>query len=223
VDVRLSVAIQAHPDRALMARTLASEVGGDVVYDPDPHGALRSPWRTYRECLLSAPQGASHLLILQDDVEVCPGFRDAAEAAVRARSDRLIVFFVAGNPATSRIAVERACQADLPWAELPHAQWIPVVAACWPVWMIAPMLEFIDSQRWNDTFYADDERCGRWASYAGVVPLATVPSLVEHPNRVPSIIGKRSMGPDDPGRVAVCYIGAGPGCGLASDIDWTLG
>lgn len=205
-----------------MARTLATEVGGTVVFDPDPHGALRSPWRTYRECLATTPQEATHRLVLQDDAEVCPGFRDAAEAAIRARSDRLIVFFVAGNPATSARAIMQACNADLPWAELPHAQWIPVVAACWPVWMIPPMLEFIDSQRWHETFYADDERCGRWASYAGVIPIATVPSLVEHPNVLPSLVGKRSMGADDRGRVAACYIGSD--CGTcAAEIDWTLG
>jgi hypothetical protein len=39
------------------------------------------------------------------------------------------------------------------------------------------------------------------------VPVATVPSLVDHPDTTPSLLGKRARGGVDRSRVASCWVG----------------
>lgn len=203
-----------------MAETLAAEMGGVAVYDPEPDAPIKSPWRTLRRVLETRPPEATSLVIVQDDVTLCPGFRDAAHAAVEARSDRLILFFVAGRPETHARAVWAACERDEPWAELPDAHYLNMVAVGWPVGYIPPMLEFVDQQGWRDDFSADDERVNRWARYAGVKALSTVPNLVQHEDRSISLIGRRTMNGADHGRTSCCFIGDCAECDVAA-IDWT--
>jgi len=228
-SVNVSVMVQAHPRRSEMAHALAAEVDGTVVFDPEPDGARASPWRCYRHCLASTPGfesgfaaagSASHVLVLQDDAAVCHGFIDVFHAAVRARSDRVLVFFVSGMPVEHSRAVLEACARDEPWAVIDTARWCSAVATCWPVRHVHPMLRFVDAQRWPETFTADDEIIGRYLRHAGERPLASVPSLVQHPDMVPSLVGRKDRQGQDPGRVAACF--ADPGCDL-SLIDWTRG
>jgi hypothetical protein len=220
VTVNISAAIQAHPARALMAQALAAEVGAEVVLDPDPDNPIRSPWRTLRHVLETTPQEATHRLVLQDDTSPCPGFRDAAQAAIEARSDRLILFFVAGRPESHARAVWDACERDEPWAELPPAHFLAQVSVAWPVSLIEPMLTFIDQQNWRDDFSADDERVCRWVRHAGIVPVSTVPNLCQHPDTSLSLIGRRTMAGADPGRVSCCYIENCDPAMDAREIDW---
>ena len=223
------ITVQAHPRRAEMAATLAAETVGMVVFDPEPHGARASPWRTYRHCLKSAPGYASgfatagsatNVLVLQDDAQVCGRFPETFRNAVAARPDRVLVFFVAGNPIEHSRAVLQACQRDEPWAAIDTNRWCSAVATCWPVRHIHPMLRFVDAQRWPESFVADDEIIGRYLRHAGERPLASVPSLVQHPDMVPSLVGRKDRHGTDPGRVAACF--ADPGCDLTA-IDWTRG
>ena len=222
----VSVAIQAHPSRAAMAEELLGCLDGraEIVYDPMPDDGLRSPWRTYREALERTPAGASHRLILQEDVIVCDRFLDGVDAAVAAHPDRVVCLFVAGNPALHRDTVFAACDRDDSWAELEVTTWTPVVATLYPVRVIEPLLAWYDAQRFPDAFTADDEIVGRYLRVAIERPLATVPSLVEHPDTVPSVANGGRRGGDglDMGRRAACWIGD---CGYcdATRIDWTRG
>lgn len=214
----ISFAVQHHPSRAPMGADLAATVGGaDVVCDPDPDG-FRSPWRCYRHCLETTPQDATHRVVLQDDVLPCPGFREAAEAAIRAQPDRLITFFVAGAPREYRDSVYRACNASRPFAELRNSRWTPAVALAWPKAMIAPLLEFVDAQNWPQVFRADDEIIGRFTRHAEVQVLATVPCLIEHPDEVASTVGMRAAAGRNLDRVSCCFIGD---CDPAT-INWAL-
>lgn len=215
--MNISAAVQAHPSRALQAAALAAQIGAEVVFDPDPDHEVKSPWRTFRRLLETTPVDATHRFQIQDDAIVCPDFRDALELAVASRPDRLLVFFVGSEPKLHSNAVMKACDRDEAWAELAHAHWCPVVATCWPVWMIAPLLEFVDEQGWRDSFFADDERVGRFVRAINHRPLASVPSLVEHPETTPSLVGKRT------GRHAACWIGSCEECSDASQIDWSRG
>ena len=204
-----------------MAETLAAEIGGLAIYDPEPDAPIKSPWRTLRHVLETRPQEATNLVIVQDDVTLCPGFRDAAQAAVEARSDRLILFFVAGRPELHARAVWQSCERDQAWADLPDAHFLAMVAVAWPVALIGPMLAFVDQQGWRDDFSADDERVCRWARYAGVRPLSTVPNLVQHEDKPLSLIGRRTMGGQDAGRTSCCFVGdCDPPVDVAA-IDWT--
>lgn len=215
----LSIAIQTHPERDEMARKLAALLpGAELVVDPDPD-AVRSPWRTYRHALERTPPGHGRLVI-QDDAQPCRHFAEVVRHAIAARPDRLLVFFVGGQPVEHARAVMRACQQDLSWAELDHMRWCPVICTYWPAAMIGPFLEYVDQQRWPDHFRSDDEIVGRWLRATKQRPLASVPSLVEHPDEVPSLIGRRARGGLDRARVAACFIHED--CD-ARTIDWTLG
>jgi hypothetical protein len=212
-----------------MADALAACVAGaEVVLDPDPDHGLRSPWRTYRHALERTPPEASHRLVIQDDVLVCDRFLDGVDLAVAARPDRVLCLFVAGNPANHKRAVLAACDRDETWAELDLTTWIPVVATLWPVRLVEPLLSWYDARRddgrFPAAFTADDEIVGRFLRDHRERPLACVPSLVEHPDTVPSVAnGHRRGGTGlDPGRQAACFIGD---CGYcdATLIDWTTG
>jgi hypothetical protein len=217
---QVSIAIQTHPIRAGMAAALAAQLTApDLIVDPDP-GGIRSPWRTYRRALEQTPPGATNRLVLQDDVTLCRDFDKVVRAAVAARPDWLTVFFVGGLPAEHARAVYRACERDWSWAELDHMRWCPVIATCWPVAYIEPFLGYVDAQNWPDTFRADDEIAGRWLRREKIRPLASVPSLVEHEDVVPSLIGRRARGGTDRSRVAACMIH--PDCDPLT-IDWEVG
>lgn len=220
--MNISVAIQHHPSRADLAAVLAAEVPGAVlVADPDPDCGVPSPWRTYRRALEETPAEATHRLVLQDDAIVCPGFLPAAHAAIAARPNRMIAFYVGGNARPVASDVRAAARRRAPWVELRNMTWCPAVALAWPAPLIGECLAFVDAQvSWPLSFTmrgCDDEIIGRFLGHAGVTAIATVPSLVDHPDDVPSLIRKRHRGGRDPGRVAACWIGD---CDPAS-IDWT--
>ena len=219
--MNVSVAIQAHPSRTEMAEALAARLDAEIVYDPDP-AAGRSPWRTYRHALELTPADATHRLIVQEDTDPHPQFPQAAPAAVAAHPSRLIAFFVPGSLQQHCWSMLAACRRDEPWAVLPNDRWCQTVALCWPVALIQPIFDFVDRQNWDlRRFYADDEIVGRYLHDSGDRALATVPSLVEHPDLVPSILSsRRPMGGDDPSRVAFCP--PPEDCDVAS-IDWAVG
>jgi hypothetical protein len=93
---------------------------------------------------------------------------------------------------------------------------VPAVALVWPVTLIDPVLEWADRQTWPRHFRADDEIIGQAMTALGTRVLATVPSLVEHPDDQPSLVGHRpplkGLNLD---RVAVCFIDGDP-----LELDW---
>lgn len=205
--MNVSYAIQAHPKRAALATELANSIHPcDVVYDPEP---LASPnaWRCYRRALELTPAGATHRVVIQDDAIVCRHFTQVIPRVVAARPDKMVALFVAGMPHQSRMRVYWACDREEPFADLSWDQWVPAVAVVWPVAVIAPVLEFVDAQRWPASFTADDEIIGRATRSLGIEVLATVPSLVEHPDDVDSLAGNWApMSGRNPDRVAACFI-----------------
>lgn len=219
--MNVSFAVQAHPSRSLIAKALAYDIGGTVVWDPDPDGR-KAAWRSFRLLMETTPGNATHRVQIQDDATICPGFRDAAHAAIRAQPDRLLVFYVGTQHSRHTNAVLNACKDDLAWAVLPTNWWVPVVATCWPRPMITGLLDFVDRQSWGATFVADDEIVGRYIQEHGVAPLATVPSLVEHTDEIPSVHarnGQWRQGAQQ--RRAACWVGDCVDC--VEGIDWTRG
>lgn len=210
--VRLSVAVQHHPKRDYLIEPLLAALGDpepEVVAAPDPDGRP-NPWREYRRALETAPPKATHRLVFQDDAHPCRDFQKAARRAVAARPDALVVFCVLGAPRSWAARVTVAAGAGRSWAELDVHRlrtWLPVVAVSWPAALIEPALRWVDRQRWPHSFVADDEVVGRVANGMPLPVLATVPSLVEHPDDVPSSVGRRSPRAGlDPNRVAACFI-----------------
>jgi hypothetical protein len=212
----VDVVVQAHPLRKEMAEQLAADLGGTVVFDPDPDG-YRSPWRTYRACL-ERPAATSHRLVLQDDVAVCPNLIPAVERIADAMPDHPVALFVSPQSVMGVIEMERSCRQDRPYARWPVGQWIPAVAVLWPLQLVEPLLAYVDRQDWPVQFSADDEILGRATRAIPVDVYATVPSLVEHPDLVDSVVrnGRARQG-KNPDRLAWCLIDGDP-----LKIDWTL-
>lgn len=193
-----------------MAEQLLPHLKGldaQIVLDPAPADPVKNAWRTYRACLESLPQEATHLLIVQDDATVCGNFAAALPHIIAAQRERIICLFVGGAPARSARRLCLAGDAGRTFAELDPADWLPCVATIYPAVVAADILAFVDSRAWQRTHRGDDHRLGEYVRARRLRALATVPSLVQHPDNVPSIIGTVALAGANPARVACCYIG----------------
>lgn len=199
----ISYAIQHHPSRAdLLYRSAV--LSPEIVTDPFPSDPKRNPWRTYRAALERTPPEASHRVVIQDDAELCRDFRWAVEGAIRARPENLICLFVPTTLTQGAKRLREACAEDESFCALDPREWCPVVAVVWPTYLIPEFLEWADRKRYDhNRLRADDAIVGQFARETGRTILATVPSLVEHPDDVASTINMRSASP----RRAVCFAG----------------
>lgn len=214
--------VQHHPARtALLDRLLpALPEGAVVVSDPDPDGEP-NPWRTYEACLEAAADlDATHAVILQDDATPCSRFALAVEAAVAARPDRLLVLWHGGQPREHILSIDRALDAGEAWIEMWSRRWVPAVALVWPLRLVCPVVCWVREAEYPPQLRADDETIGNALRALGEPPpLACVPSLVEHDDMQPSLVGQRAKFGLDPARVAHRFIGAGDPLAL----DWSRG
>lgn len=156
------------------------------------------------------------MLVIQDDTLVCDHFAEAAMAAVAARPDRIVSFFVAGAPARSARRLHHAASVCQHWAQLEPRDWCPAVALCFPAANAADLVVWADEQEIPERRTSDDAILGDWVRARGHVVLATVPSLVQHPDDVPSLIGTAHSSGRNPARVAACFVGGYD----ARKIDW---
>lgn len=213
--------IQHHPKRAGLLDDLLAAVGDAVVVtDPEPQGAM-NPWRTYRACLETAADlpDIGNVAVLQDDVTPCRRFRDALEAAVAARPNRVLALFHGGAPRENLSALARAHAAGETWVELNSHRWVPAVAVVWPIRLVCPVVCWVEEQDFPRGLRADDEILGRALRDLDEPVLACVPSIVQHEDAVPSLMGMRARAGGDPARVAAFWVGdADP-----LDLDWTAG
>ena len=98
-----------------------------------------------------------------------------------------------------------ACWAGERWAELSPATWPPAVCLVWPRALAEQLLAWQPPERLH--LASDDGNLEVWARQFGIRILACVPSLVEHADDVPSLMGTAHMGGNNPGRVAACWLG----------------
>lgn len=220
----LSIAVQHHPARAeLLPPLLAQLPDAEVITDPDPHATVWSAWRTYKIALDRTPADATHRLIVQDDAQLCRNFLPAIHRLIEARPASIICLFVAGRPVGSSRRLRRAAQEGLRWIQMNPQDWVPVVATIYPAVHVAELADWPDRKHrtrppLRETHRkSDDFIVGLYARENRVPVWATVPSLVQHPDVVPSLVGRRPRAGADRGRVATLYIGdADP-----LEIDWT--
>lgn len=205
--VRLAVAIQHHPSRAdLLPRILAELPDALVVTDPDPTAHVRSPWRTYRACLDAIPADATHLLVIQDDAVPCRDFAATLVRVIAARPDDALCLFTPGIGLLAR-AIMDACSRDERWVELPSREWCPVVALVLPRRMVDDLRAWAAGKNLPAWERSDDALMGRFCRESGRRVWATMPSLVDHADDVPSLVGNPAFAGLNPGRVAACWAG----------------
>lgn len=190
VEIRLAVIVQHHPARAHLLPTLLPLLGEcDVITDPEPDGK-RAPIRTYLACLRAMPPWASHSLIVQDDVRPCTWFRGHAVAAIRERPESIVALFLGGAPVRSARLAQQAHRRGERWSRLHRSDWCPTVATVWPRSVAQAFLDFAVARPPTGT--GDDSVVGEFVRANDVPVWVTVPSLVQHPDVEPSLIGRRA-------------------------------
>ncbi len=200
-DLRLAVLVQHHPARAHLLDALLPALGAcEVVTDPQPN-ERPSAIRTYLACLAAFPAWASHLLVIQDDAVPCADFPACAEDAVAVRPDVLLAFFLAGAPIRSARLAMQAHRRGESWTDLHRSDWVPTVALCWPRDLAERFRAFV-AERPQVVRVGDDSVVGEWRRAENLTVAVAVPSLVEHPDREPSLIGRKASGGANRMRVA---------------------
>lgn len=200
----LSTVIQHHPSRAHLLPELTARLEGlDPVVITDPGGRQKSSWRTYRLCLESIPDDATHALIVQDDSWPCDQFAQHVHAAIEERPSSVIALFVSGAGHLMR-RVNIARKQRERWLIFPQTSYIPLVATIFPAEVARRIPAFADSRR-IPVARADDAVVGTFCRANRIACVATMPSLVEHLDSEPSVTGM-AFGNGHPHRLAAWYV-----------------
>jgi len=200
--------VQANPARSHLHDALVQSLGLPcevILHSSDPP----NPWKGYVACLTDVPD-ASHLLVIQDDTTVCKNFAPALRLIAEANPSTPVVLFLARLPrrianmalhATKKRQVYLDCQ-------LRSNDFLPVVAILWPVEKAKEFLAWAEAnphKLGHKAPRSDDSVGGRWASLTRQPIRFTLPSLVEHPDLEPSLIGRKPAWGKDSGRVAMAF------------------
>ena len=189
--MRLATLVQHHPSRADLLPALLARLPADamVVTDPDPDG-VPNPWRCYRACLESVPANATHALIVQDDAVPHPQFPELASIVVGAKPDRIVVMFHASVPPISARRMGARAHSGHRWSDMNSHELLPVVATSWPAGIARSFLEWAcEHMRPHDR--SDDALASKFIRAKAICPIATIPSLVQHTDDVPSTIRRK--------------------------------
>src|SRR6266700_1626950 len=190
--VRLSVAVMAHPSRSAAAGRLIESLDGvpRLVLDPaagDPPHTLR----TAIEAWDARPAGATHHLVLQDDVVPAAGFLSAVEAAAARLPDAVLAFYAhwnAWNGATTRLAV----RCGRAWSEMVPLEYVPTVALLLPAALAGEFVSF--ARRRQAQHLPDDHAMAALVRARRPPAYVAAPNLVDHDNP-PSLVGNSVQGP----------------------------
>jgi hypothetical protein len=195
--VNVHVVVKHHPARAGLLPQLLAQFDGlpvTVVTDPGAGSSLRSCWRCMRECLENVPEGASHVLVAEDDVVTCKDFAAGLERLVHARPDELLALWVGHNHARYGDRLDGGGDGVPHWLRL-HPICVPVVAPVFPVGVAHRLREFERRSPQKLHWWDDNDAVTRFAVAEHVRVLAPQPSLVEHPDVVESVLtGEQGRG-----------------------------
>jgi hypothetical protein len=184
-EVRLSIAVAAHPARLARAADLADElVADDLVIDPDP-AAPPDAWRTMRLAWLRTPGWATHRLVVQDDALPVPGAAALALDAARRAPDVVVALYVGRHHVGHQVVVD-ALRRGGGVVPLPRMGWQPTVATILPVADALDLVTTAHKNGWDGL--ADDEVLGRWAVARKRLVCARSPCLFDHDDSVDSLV-----------------------------------
>ena len=179
--IKLSVAIMAVPSRSDEVNRIVKKLGVrvPVFYDTDKKG----PWFNAQRAWGSVRSGASHHLVLQDDIVLCGNFMNTVEHLCSLRPNDILNLF------SMRKDSFEAQAAGTSWIRTDYGVWGQAIVM--PVPFIPKML------RWSRTnlkeeFPYDDSRITMWME--SIKRSAYVPS----PNIVDHIDGESTLGHKTP-------------------------
>jgi hypothetical protein len=202
------VVVQSVASRAsLLGRLVDGVAPLDTLVVVD-EGEKADPWRGYRRCLeAGVASGREHVAVVQDDAIPCFDFACHLGCVIEEDPGAALVLFLAAQPRLTAHAAVAARRDRVTFAPLHARDWLPAVAVCYPRQMCEQILEWSGSVSGRHS-RSDDHMLGRWARETGARVLVTVPSLVQHPDDVPSVIGNGNGSHGrNPARVALHWDG----------------
>ena len=191
-DPVLSVVVMHHPARGDVSGLVRACAPLDVrvVEDPDPDGPP-SPLRTAKRAWAAVAPGATHHLVLQDDVAPVAGFAELVRRAVRARPRHAVALYSNWNSPRNAYLVRAAAAAGQAWAPLGHDEWVPTLGLVLPAdgarRLAAHLATLPDDAR------DDDEAVVAFCARERYAVVATLPHLLEHGDG-PSLAGNDAHG-----------------------------
>lgn len=202
------VLIQSVRARAALLPRLTDALAPLEYRVVEDEGERPDPWRGHRRCLEAAvASDAEHVVIAQDDAIPCFDFACHLQCAIEAEPDAVLVLFLAAQPRLTAHSAMAALRAREPFAPLHGRDWMPAVAVSYPRAACESILEWADGVPGRHS-RSDDHMLGRWARETNARVLVTVPSLVQHPDDVPSVIGNGAGSHGrNPARVALHWDG----------------
>jgi len=185
-----------------MAHELAEHVGGQVVLDETHQGTFPNHVRA-----LGTADGATHVVVLEDDAIICADFTQHVERLIEQRPSHLLGLYVGRqHPRKPQPVIQRLVASQPAWLDAPA-----MTAALWwavgyvmPVKDLPSVLADLDAgfqHPWADT----DKRLGHWHAEQGRLSYP-FPSPVDHNDDIPSTVSKNRTG-----RVAWAHCERRPG------------
>lgn len=175
-----------------------------------------NPWEGYQQALQSGlddPTKPTHVLVLQEDVVVCENFQKALAKVVKAKPHEPISLFLARLPGYAGGQVFRTAKRGERWIKAyPGDKFYPALAIIWPGKVARDFLAWSETARLpgHPNTASDDAVFGEWIRRTQATAWYTVPSLVDHPDQVESVIGRRAQWGRGRNRVALLFCEGDP-------------
>ncbi|MFE4519358.1 hypothetical protein ACFRMQ_34850 [Kitasatospora sp. NPDC056783] len=195
---QLSGVVMTHPKRLRAAERMAQAAPPGalrVVMDPDPTGTP-SVLRTALAAWDSVEDGATHQLVVQDDMLLSESFFERVRLAIDAMPDAALALFALWD-SRNGAAIRFGAMAGARWVGAVN-EYFPCVAIVLPR-AVAEGFVHYGRQRLNA--WPDDILMHRYLTENGVPRYVSVPNLAEHEDRG-SISGNAFRGP----RRSVCFL-----------------
>jgi hypothetical protein len=176
-DLEISTVVMAHPARREQAEQLARrhpELAIDIVLDPDPGGKLAT-LRTAKLAWSRVRDGATHQLVLQEDVQLCRDFGAVVSQALSVAPQGAIAFFANWVMSTAQ-AVRLAALVGASWTPTVDS-WTPTQALVLPAATARGFAVF--AERYSDD-KPDNRAMADYLSASGLTTYISIPNLVEH-------------------------------------------
>ncbi|MGW0836142.1 hypothetical protein [Streptomyces prunicolor] len=148
-----------------------------VIDDPDPSGPP-SPLRTAKRAWAAIEPGATHHLVLQDDVRPAPGFARQLLEVIGHRPHHAIALYVNWNTPQNAYHVRRSVAVGSPWAPLSPVEYTPTLGLVLPADLAAELADHLAG--FPDVLRDDDEVVAVFLRQRGTPVVAAVPHLLEH-------------------------------------------
>ncbi|WP_433616695.1 hypothetical protein ACQP2P_15525 [Dactylosporangium sp. CA-139114] len=204
-EIVASIAVMSHPQRSTYAQRVVGALGGANVAIAGLNAGKPSAENAY-DCAIEAwrsvAPGATHHVVLQDDVMPCPDFMQILGEILAADPDRCFCLFSEWASLTGQ-STRLAAFLGHRWAPVVDA-FVPAPAVLLPAQYAPRFADFL-----ADRFGAGETRdaflLSQFLTACGVTPYVVTPNLVEHDTPVlPSLLPNGKVrGP----RRSACFAG----------------